>query len=339
MIGQTTKSLNPPRVVQALTQGGIIGSIFATALSLKVFDAVDLGFRAPDEVARECGIQPKAAELLLNALVSFKLLIKDEKGFSTTEEAHYYLVSTSPLYTGTYLEMRPKFQEAWQNLENVLKSGKPFSEVNKEETAQKFFPQLAAALFPLNYAYSQKLADFLKVEERRQKTRVLDLACGSAIWSIPLARENKNVHVDGLDFPPVLEVAKSFTEKSGVANQYSYLSGNWQDVALEENAYDFVVLGHILHSEGKERSKEMLSYVHRALKNDGTLVVAEFLVDETRTGPIWPAMFALHMYLLTTDGCVFSQDELKKMLSETGFKNIRPLPLEPQDASVIIADK
>jgi len=339
MIGLSAKSLKPPKVVRDMMRAQWGTAIVMNCTSLKLFDAVDLGFRSPDEVARECSIQPRAAELLLNALVSLELLTKDEKGFNTTEESHYYLVSTSPLYIGGIFQAGSSTRDAWMNLETVVREGKPHSEINKQSTAEDFFPALAAALFPMNYAYGQRLAEFFNVEGKTEKIRVLDLACGSGVWSIPLARASKNVSVDGLDFPSVLEVAKQFTEKSAVKDQYNYLKGNWQDIALADDEYDIAILGHILHSEGKERSRELLSYVQKSLKQGGSIAIAEFLVDETRTAPSFSAMFAVNMYLVTTDGCVFSNDELREMLKEAGFSNVRELPRDQMDADVIIADK
>ena len=339
MHGLSTKSLNPPGVIHNLMRAQWAGAIIANSTQLKIFDAVDLGFRSADEVARETGIQPRAAEILLNALVSLELLTKDEKGYSTTEESHYYMVSTSPLFVGGYFQARPAFAKAWQDMAEILTTGKPGAEINKDETAQEFFPDLAAALFPMNFAYGQRLAEYLKIAERTEKVRVLDLACGSAVWSIPLARANKNVHVDALDFAPVLDVARRFTEKAGVKEQYAYLSGNWQDIALAENTYDVVILGHILHSEGKGRSFELLSHVYGALKKGGTVAIAEFLVDSSRTSPAFAAMFALNMYLVTTDGCVFSHDELGDMLNECGFVHVREMPKNEHDSDVMLADK
>ena len=339
MHGLSTKSLNPPGVIHDLMRAQWAGAIIANAAQLKIFDAVDLGFRSADEVARETGIQPRAAEIILNALVSLQLLTKDEKGYSTTEESHYYMVSTSPLFVGGYFQARPSFAQAWQNLSEIVKTGKPGTEINKDETAQQFFPDLAAALFPLNFAYGQRLSEYLKISERKDKVRVLDLACGSAVWSIPLARANKNVQVDALDFLPVLDVAKKFTEKAGVKEQYRYLAGNWQDIALQANEYDVVILGHILHSEGKKRSLELLKHAYDSLKKGGTIAIAEFLVDSSRTSPSFAAMFALNMYLVTTDGCVFSHDELGDMLNDSGFVHVREMPKNEHDSDVMLADK
>jgi len=61
-------------------------------------------------------------------------------------------------------------------------TGMTLREVNKQETGQQFFPDLAAALFPMNYAFGCNLSEFLGVEER-QNLRVLDFALGSAVCS------------------------------------------------------------------------------------------------------------------------------------------------------------
>ena len=134
MHGLSTKSLNPPGVIHNLMRAQWAGAIIANSTQLKIFDAVDLGFRSADEVARETGIQPRAAEILLNALVSLELLTKDEKGYSTTEESHYYMVSTSPLFVGGYFQARPAFAKAWQDMAEILTTGKPGAEINKDET-------------------------------------------------------------------------------------------------------------------------------------------------------------------------------------------------------------
>jgi hypothetical protein len=57
MIELSTKSLNLPTVLNNLMRGQWGGAMISTAVGLKMFDAVDLGFRSASEVARECDIQ------------------------------------------------------------------------------------------------------------------------------------------------------------------------------------------------------------------------------------------------------------------------------------------
>src|SRR5262249_25376073 len=151
--------------------------------------------------------------------------------------------------------------------------------------------------------------------------QVLDLAAGTGVWSLPMAQCNKNVKVDALDFAPILAVTKEYATKFGVADRYNYLSGGWQDVKLQAGHYDFIILGHILHSEGKELSQRMLKYCADALKPGGKLIVAEFFSNNEQTGPVFSSLFALNMMIVTTDGCVFTVSELQDMIKQAGLQN------------------
>jgi|AGTN01.1.fsa_nt_gi Methylase involved in ubiquinone/menaquinone biosynthesis len=237
----------------------------------------------------------------------------------------------------------------WMHLSDLAKSGKPYAEVNKDAKAEEFFPELAASLFAWNYANATEVVEELDVAslvksattgaDAKNGYRVLDLACGSAVWSIPAAKASQKVKVDALDFPAVLEIAKEFTTRNEVASQYNYLAGNWADVKFEEGVYDLVFLGHILHSEGRSRSKELLEAVYRATKTGGSLVVAEFTTDDTRANPPFGAMFAVNMFVLTTEGCVFTDNELDSVITEAGFSGIKRVAQDPMYATVVHAVK
>src|SRR5205823_1827698 len=68
------------------------------------------------------------------------------------------------------------------------------------------------------------------------------------------------------------------------------------------SGYDIATLGHILHSEGEERSRQLLKKTFRALKSGGTIAIAEWLVNDERTQPLPPLMFAVQMLVNTEKG-------------------------------------
>lgn len=60
-------------------------------------------------------------------------------------------------------------------------------------------------------------------------------------------------------------------------------------------------------------SRQLLKYCADALRPGGMLVIAEFFTNKQKI--LHPLMFGLNMYLATTDGCVFSVDELTALHS------------------------
>ena len=91
------------------------------------------------------------------------------------------------------------------------------------------------------------------------------------------------------------------------------------------SGYDVATLGHILHSEGEQRSRQLLKKTFRALKSGGTIAIAEWLVNDDRTKPVPSLMFSVQMLVNTEKGDTFSFNEIKKWLEDAGFKKVRKL--------------
>ena len=97
-------------------------------------------------------------------------------------------------------------------------------------------------------------------------------------------------------------------------------------------------LGHILHSEGSERSRELLKKTFQALAPGGTIAIAEFLVNADRTGPLNGLFFALNMLVNTDSGDTYSFEEISGWLTDAGFTHPRTLDA-PGPSPLILATK
>jgi ubiquinone/menaquinone biosynthesis C-methylase UbiE len=331
----------PPVAITAILQSSWAVGALRAGIELDVFGAVKDGGTTADDVARMVGADQRGTKLLLDALTGLDLMVKKEGCYELTEVAALYLVPSSPLFMGPYVKRHAEMMKVWEKLPECIKSGKPVEQVNTEAEAAEFFPALAAAIFPMGYATARAVAEKLEVAGLPEGTRVLDLAAGSGVWSIGMAEANAGLKVDALDFSPVLQVTREFTEHYGVAKQYSFLPGNWRDISLPEETYDIAILGHILHSEGVEASAGLLAKCYKAVKPGARLVVAEFIPNEERTAPAMPLLFALNMYLVTTAGCVFTLGELDRLLRGNGFVEAyrMELPYYGKESPVVVATR
>lgn len=331
----------PPTKITELLEAKWANQVLKTALELNVFSELKNGALSWQDLSCRLALDQRGAKLLLDCLVALEFLAKKDEKYSLTKISELYLVSDSQLFLGKYILAKDDVELNWQQLTKAMRTGEPVCQVNQDSKAEEFFPQLASSIFPLNFTTAQMVADALGANKMPSPVRILDLAAGSAVWSIPFAQANPHVTVDALDFPAVLNVTASFAGKYGVADRYTYLSGNWRNVPLENSVYDLVILGHILHSEGKEMSRQLLAACAGALKSGGRLIIAEFIASEQKTGPSFPCLFALNMFLATTAGCVFSLAELEEMLSQSGFEQVErlELPFWGSQAPVVTAIK
>src|SRR6266545_8090474 len=313
--------------------------IISASVSNKVFDLLEDGAKTSEQLAAETGASARALRILMNALVGLDLLKKDRQGkYSLTAESAAFLVSSKlGTHSGFFGTIAPQIISRWLRLSDIVREGRPAVAVNQEAEGTEFFSQLVENIIPMSYPPAQKLGDHLKLARTRNEIRVLDLAAGSGIWGIALARKSPRVRVTAVDWAGMIPTAKRITQKFGVGDRFNYVEGDILDANFG-SGYDVATLGHILHSEGEERSRQLLKKTFRALKSGGTIAIAEWLVDDDRMKPLPSLMFAVQMLVNTEKGDTFSFNEIKSWLQEAGFKKVRKLQA-PGPSPLILATK
>jgi ubiquinone/menaquinone biosynthesis C-methylase UbiE len=171
----------------------------------------------------------------------------------------------------------------------------------------------------------------------RVPIRVLDLAAGSGVWGIALAQSSDQVHVTAVDWPGVIPVTQKTVARFGLSDRFSFIQGDLQQADFG-SGHNLATLGHILHSEGEERSRALLAKTFEALASGGTIAIAEFLVNADRTGPVNGLFFAVNMLVNTDTGNTYSFEEISSWLTETGFINSRTLE-SPGPSPLILATR
>jgi ubiquinone/menaquinone biosynthesis C-methylase UbiE len=313
--------------------------IISAGVSNKVFDSLEDGAKTSEQVAKETGASARALRILMDALVGLNLLKKDRREkYSLTDESAAFLLSKKPgTHAGFFGIIAPQLISRWLRLSDIVREGRPAVAVNQETEGTEFFSQLVENIIPMSYPPAQKLGDHLKLAKAKNEIRVLDLAAGSGIWGIALVQKSPRVRVTAVDWAGMIPTTKRITQKFGVGERFNYIEGD----ILQANfgsGYDIATLGHILHSEGEDRSRQLLKKTFRALKSGGTIAIAEWLVNDDRTKPLPSLMFAVQMLVNTEKGDTFSFNEIKNWLEEPGFRKVRKLAA-PGPSPLILATK
>jgi SAM-dependent methyltransferase len=135
----------------------------------------------------------------------------------------------------------------------------------------------------------------------------------------------------------MIPTTKRITAKFGVGDRFKFIEGDLLEADFG-TGYDIATLGHILHSEGEERSRALLKKTFGALKPGGTIAIAEWLVNDERTEPLPSLIFAVNMLVNTERGDTFSFNEIKRWLEQAGFKNARLVEV-PGPSPLVLATK
>ena len=330
---ESSAAVTPERIMQ-FTWGYAPPLVLEAAIKHRLFDTLDSGPKTIAQVAQATGTSERGMRAITYALAGMGLLTRiDGDCFSLTPESAAFLVSTKPSFMGGIVrhcseDLIPR----WLRLNEVVATGKPAVAVNEQEPGEEFFANFVSDLFPISYAPARSLAQHLQLGSDGDVS-VLDLAAGSGVWGIALAQSAPQVKVTAVDFPGVLGITERTVQRFGLRDRYRFVAGDLNQVDFG-SAYAVATLGHILHSEGPERSRKLLRKTFEALAAGGTIAIAEFLVNEDRSGPVGSLLFAVNMLVNTEDGDTYSFEQIAGWLREAGFED--PRLLEGPGASPLV---
>jgi SAM-dependent methyltransferase len=290
--------------------GGFRASrVVLTANNYRVFDHLN----APKTAVRIAGIiktDPRATEILLDAVTSVGLLKKTGGKYRNTEMARKFLVKDSPLYQGDMLRHADHLWKSWSGLDEVVKTGKP------NRSGSRDYDSFIRAMHNNAVFRAKAVIDSINL---KGVTRALDLGGGPGTYSMELAR--RRISVTHFDLLEPVKIAKSLVAGQKLKNIY-FVPGDFHtdDIGF---GYDLVFISQILHSLSIIESINLIRKAKDALTPKGTIAIHEFLLEEDRAHPAPGALFSVNMLVNTPEGRSYTVEEMKGWLTKTGFKGIK----------------
>jgi ubiquinone/menaquinone biosynthesis C-methylase UbiE len=320
-------AITPDRIMQFAWAFGVTRAV-ASCLELHVFTHIAQGRSTAEEIAAREKATPRGVRMLLDAVVSVGLVVRQESGKHTlAPDTAKFLVEGEPAYIGALVQLLGEHgYDNWRTLTEVVKTGQPSRKLDDPAKAAEFWDKLIDPLFNLNYAAATLLGKELARLHPSGAYRVLDVAAGSGVWGIGAAQGDKRVSVTAFDLDGSLKHARANVEKMGLKDRFEFLPGDLRTTDVGTARFDAAILGHICHSEGAMQTQALFAKMARAMKPGGTLAIAEFLVAPDRSGPPSGTLFALNMLAGTTEGDTFSVPQLTGWLEKAGFDHVRELP-------------
>ncbi|MFN3466931.1 MAG: methyltransferase [Candidatus Brocadiales bacterium] len=312
-----------------------------TAVKVDLFNRLGKSTMTARELARKTHCDPRAMELLLNALVGMKLLTKRGGQYSNTPMGRKILLKgrgrfeTCPYYLGDILNFHNNIWEGWDRLEESLRKGKPIKQHEMYLEDKEVTRSFIRAMHNTAMGHAELLA---RVVPLRGARTLLDIGAGSGAFSIYFCKANPNLKATLLDLPKTLEVTREFVTNYGMKERITLLPGDYNKSLPK--GFDVAFLSHVIHSEGEKEDLALMKRVYRSLNPGGRIMVQDFILKEDKANPPFGSAFALNMLLYTDKGRTYSFGEVKGWLKEAGFESITwpRLPL-PRDISIVMAQK
>ena len=306
------------------------------ASELDLFTLIGQRGKSGKVIAKNLGTQLRATEMLLNALVSLKLLSKSRDVFSNTAVSRRCLMKDSPAYQGDRIQHFHNMWEYWSGLGTAVKTGKPTAFYNAKKGVDK--KRLRVFISAMHNTAAVQAGTIYSKLRLKRYSRLLDLAGGQGTYAVKFAAKNRNLKAVVFDLPDVIKIAKEHIKESGLTGQITTKAGNCLEDSLGKELYDIVLVSHLLHAYEVSENQKILKKCWDSLMKDGIVVIQEFILNPSKTMPLFGTLFSLNMLMGTQAGSSYSAVEMKEWLKKAGFKNLKRIDLG-MDSGLIIGKK
>jgi SAM-dependent methyltransferase len=315
-------------------------AVMQAAIDLDIFTAIAQGNHTAETIAAACQTSTRGTRSLCDSLTVMGFLDKHDKKYSLAPDAAMFLDRNSRTYVGTAAKFLglPEMRKNFEHLADAVRKGGTIAPDHGTMAPEHpMWIDFARAMAPLAAMLAESAAAALHADTN-ETWKVLDIAASHGMFGIAIARHNPQAHIVGLDWAPVLEVAKENARKAGVHDRYQTVAGSAFDVDFG-TGYDVVLVPNFIHHFDPRTNEAFFRKVHAALKPGGRIAVVEFVVNEDRVSPPAAAMFTMVMLVGTEHGDAYTLHEIESMLKNAGFGAVRAQATPNIDQQVIVATK
>ena len=307
------------------------GCTLQAAVRLGIFTALADGTLSGDEVAKALQSNTRATGLMLDALAAMDLIVKEDNLYRNSDSAKELLVAGSPQYMGHIILHHHHILDGWAQLDQAVKTGGPLERRQYGEEIER--ESFLMGMFNMAMGNGPKIAAQVDLSGR---SRLLDLGGGPGTYAIHFCMANPKLKAVVFDRPTTEPFARKTAEKFGMADRIHFIGGDFTVDSITGGPYDVAWLSHILHSNSANQCQEIINKTVAAMQPGGMIIIHDFILNDSKDGPQFPALFSLNMLLANTDGRSYSEEEITTMLTTGGVESITRHPFRaPNDSSII----
>jgi SAM-dependent methyltransferase len=309
--------MNPPNVMDLLGTSAIVAAALDTGLLRALIEDPPGSVAA---LASKLALDPRALALVLDVLVANGLAVRQGDVFTAPPDV-VDAVTRGP--GGSAL-----LYGLWLHTGRFVRTGEPFTRMDAApEQREVAYRDVVAGLGRMFQPVARRVATEV-VRHVKSAARILDVGCGSGIWSLAVAEQVPGAHVTGLDFPAVLTAFEEKASELGLGARVSKIPGDMHTAEIPARSFDLAVLANVLRLEQPASAAALVRKVVAGLDAGGALLVVDALGGGTRDKEIGRTVYAFHLGMRTSGGRVHPPDEVHGWIRDAGLSLIEAIDVE-----------
>ncbi|MGV3483200.1 MAG: methyltransferase domain-containing protein [Planctomycetaceae bacterium] len=297
---------------QELMQINAASQILRSAREVGLFDELRRGQRTIDQLTEALGLGRETTELLVDCLVSMSVIERYAEDHALAPVMRLLCEHDTDLGDAGWARLSDKLQKQPVSIDD-----------------QSYLDAVAATQW-IHTPAAMQAAEILDiggetadaVGDNDAPLKILDLGCGSAVWSCALAYRDAAARVVAVDNPAALVAAEHTASSIELGKRFLAVPGDPETAELPNHEFDIALIAQRLHSASKESADRLLQQAVSALAPGGRLVIVDLF-----RGPAKPRLSetieALRLHLATEHGRMKSISEAQAQLEQWGLHSIQ----------------
>ncbi len=294
--------------------------IILTGAELDLFTRIHRGVDTVGAIAQENRLDVRAVTRLLDAMVVYGLLFKENGGYRLTPEG-MFLSSDHPESTLPMVLHMNELWDTWSHLTETMALGKNPARVPPSQKPEKAMNAFIGAMNVVGRGLSKEIAAALDLSSYY---KLLDIGGASGTYTIAFLEKNPKMKGVIFDLKQVVPMAEARLREAGIFDRVELAGGDFYVDELPKGC-DLALLSAIIHQNDLKQNRDLYRKIHRAIVPGGTLMIRDHIMDESRTWPPAGAVFALNMLVGTDGGDTYTFREVREDLESAGFTDIRQI--------------
>ena len=289
--------------------------VLTAGAALDVFSSLHEKPVTAGELASSLGADLRAMTILLDALAALGFLAKQSDQYTVPEDLARFLCAQSAENVLPMVRHQANCLRRWAELPVVARTGKRPETGPSIRGAAADQADFIGAMHTISKPIAAEVIDYLQPLKFRH---LLDVGGGPGTWTIAFLRAVPKARATLFDLPPVTSMDRARFVEAGLADRVTLVGGDFYADDLPAGA-DLAWLGAICHQNSREQNRALFAKVHKALADDGAVVIRDVVMDPSRTSPAGGALFAVNMLTATEAGGTYTFDEYSEDLRQAGF--------------------
>lgn len=315
----------PDLILQTATGFMTSKHLFA-ANELGLFEALADHSLTLDELAVRLGIPSRTARITADAMVALGFLEKQGTLYQNSPVSQTFLTGKTSADLRPFLRFWNHISyPQWQRLEEALRTNRGTLSLDPDQ--QEIFSEGVAAL---TAGPAQAMAEKYDFTHHR---KVLDLGGGVGTFLVAILSRYPQLQGTLFELPKVAAIAKDSLASNPVSPRIKIVAGNLLEDSIPED-HDALILANVVHYFDHERNLQLFRRIREQVSTGTRLLIVDLWTNPQHTQPLFAVLMAGE-FLTNVGGDVFSEEEAKGWLKETGWKYLQSISLEEPVGMVV----